>query len=68
MKRRCGFAVVELPIVILVCGLAVLGLSFALYMATGKVPWIPTLLGGGFVILAIAMLIALGFWPSRPRK
>ncbi len=41
---------------------------FALYLATGRVAWIPIRLGLFLVVLAVAALISLGFWPSRPRK
>ncbi len=56
MKRRRGFAVVELPAVILILGLVLLGLTLAIYLGAGKFAWFLLLPG---IVLVVAALIVL---------
>lgn len=65
MKRHSGFAVIELPLVILIFGLALLVVTFVIYFTSGRLAWFFAGIGGLSVFLAAAMLIFVGFWPER---
>ena len=61
MKKRAGFAIIELPIVIFILGLILLGLTFYFYLSLGRIIWFFLVAGVLFVIPGATILIALSF-------
>ena len=64
MKRRSGFAVIELPAVMLVLGLVLLVLTLLIYVKVGKLAWL-FLVPGGLLLAVSLALLTLIFWPHK---
>lgn len=63
--RRAGFAIVELPAVMLFLGLATLGLALALWLKIGRVAWFLWVSGGLLVILSLTLFVLILGPPAR---
>ncbi|HEX8833366.1 MAG TPA: hypothetical protein VF719_04160 [Abditibacteriaceae bacterium] len=64
MKKRSGFAIIELPVVVLTLGIALLLLTLLIYRTSGKFAWFLVVVGGLFAALGITLL-AIIFLPGR---
>ena len=66
--RRAGFAIIEMPVVMLLLGLVTLGLAFALWLKTGRVAWFLWVLGGLLFILSLTLFVLMLEPPNNRNK